>query len=56
MKTIELQLDEQTFEQAQQLAGARHYTIESLITEIIKQLAIVETKADPSIQTSFPRF
>jgi hypothetical protein len=47
MKTIELQLDEQTFERAQRLAGARHYTLESFIIKIIEQLAILETKSDP---------
>ena len=47
MKTIELELDEQTFEQAQRLAGARHYTLERLVVKIIEQLATIETKTDP---------
>jgi hypothetical protein len=47
MKTIELELDEQTFERAQQLAGARRDTLERLIAKIIEQLAILETRTDP---------
>ncbi len=47
VKTVELQLDEQTFESARRLAKARHYTLEALIAEIIGQLADIETEADP---------
>lgn len=47
MKTIELQLDEQTFERAQRLAETRRYTLEALIAKIIEQLAVIETKPDP---------
>ena len=46
MKTIELELDEHIFEQAQRLAGERRHSLESFIAEIIKQLAIIETKSD----------
>ena len=35
MKTIEIQLDEQTFDRAQQVAETRRHTLESLITEIL---------------------
>ena len=47
MKTIEVQLDEQTFERAQRLAEARRHTLESLIAEIIQHLAAIGIKADP---------
>ena len=47
MKTIELQLDEETFERAQRLAEVRRYTLETLIAEIIEHLALIDIKADP---------
>ena len=47
MKTIELELDEQTFERAQRVAGARRSSLETLITEIIRQLALLEARHDP---------
>lgn len=47
MKTIELELDDQTFEQARQLAEARRYTLEAFIVEIIERLAAMEKKTDP---------
>ena len=47
MKTIELELDDQTFEQVRQLAETRHYTLEALIVEIIERLATIGKKADP---------
>ena len=47
MKTVEVQLDEQTFERAQQLAETRHHTLESLIAEIVQHLAAIGPKADP---------
>jgi len=47
MKTIELQLDEQTYERAQRLAQARSNTVEALLAELIEQLAGIEGRADP---------
>ncbi len=47
MKTIEVQLDEQTFERARRLAETRRYTLESLIVEIVQHLATIEMKGDP---------
>ena len=47
MKTIELQLDEQTFERMQQLAELRQYTVEAFITEMVEQLAVMAPQADP---------
>ncbi len=47
MKTIEVQLDEQTFERAQRLAETQSHTLESLIAEIVQHLAAIESKADP---------
>jgi hypothetical protein len=47
MKTIEIQLDEQTFERAQRLAEIRRHTLESLIAEIVQHLAAIGTKIDP---------
>jgi hypothetical protein len=47
MKTIELQLDEQTYERAQKLAQARFSTLEAWVTDIINQLILIDTEADP---------
>lgn len=47
MKIIELQLDEQIYEHAQKLAEARHYTLETLLKEMIEQLALPDPKDDP---------
>jgi hypothetical protein len=42
MKTIALQLDEQTIERAQQLAKAQRRSLESLLVEMIEQWVTVE--------------
>ena len=47
MKTIELELDDKTFEQVRQLAEARRYTLEAFIVEIIERLALIGKKPDP---------
>jgi hypothetical protein len=47
MKTIKLQLDEQTLERAQRVAKIRHRTLEELIQEIISQLGEAEAANDP---------
>lgn len=47
MKTIELQLDDKTFEHAQRMAASRHRTIEALIKEIIEQLGASDSTEDP---------
>ncbi len=47
MKTIELQIDDQPFEQVQRLAEARQYSLQALIIEIIEQLAKISPKANP---------
>ena len=50
MKTIEIQLDEQTFERAQRLAKNWRHTLESLIAEIIQHLAALGPIADPLLR------
>jgi hypothetical protein len=47
MKTIQLQLDEQTLERAWRIAKIRHRTLEELIQEIISQLGEAEAASDP---------
>jgi hypothetical protein len=47
MKTIQLQLDEQTLERAWRIAKIRHRTLEELIQEIISQLGEAEAANDP---------
>jgi uncharacterized protein YprB with RNaseH-like and TPR domain len=47
MKTIQLQLDEQTFERAWRIATLRPRTLEELIQEIISQLGETEAANDP---------
>jgi len=47
MRTIELQIDEQTLERAQRLAESRRCTLEELIKEIIEQLGVAEAANDP---------
>jgi hypothetical protein len=47
MKTIRLQLDEQTLERAWRITKLRHRTLEELIQEIISQLGEAETANDP---------
>lgn len=49
MKTIELQLDDDTFARAQQLAKVRRYSLELFIADIIKRLAQVEPQNDPML-------
>jgi hypothetical protein len=47
MKTIRLQLDEQSLERACRIAKIRHRTLEELIQEIISQLGEDEAANDP---------
>jgi hypothetical protein len=47
MKTTQLQLDEQTLEQAWRIAKIRHCTREELIQEIIGQFGEAEAANDP---------
>jgi hypothetical protein len=47
METIEVKLDRQTLERAQQVAALRHSTLEALIKSIIEQLAEIQTVDDP---------
>ena len=47
LKTIQLQLDEQTLERARRIAKIRHRTLEELIEEIISQLGEAEAANDP---------
>jgi hypothetical protein len=47
MKTIELQLDEQTIEHAKRLAALRNSTLEELISEIIRRMKASEDVRDP---------
>lgn len=47
MITIEVQIDEQTFERVQRLAMTQRRTLGSLITEIVQHLAATETESDP---------
>jgi len=46
MTKIELELDEQTLEQAQRLAAAHHYSLEAWLKQIIEQ-SVIETAEDP---------
>ena len=46
MITLELHLDEQTFDRARQLAQARRSTVEAVITEIVAT-GLSEAVADP---------
>ena len=46
MKTTQLQLDEQTLEQAWRIAKIRHCTLEELIQEIIGQFGEAEAAND----------
>lgn len=46
MKKIELELDEQTLEQAQRLAAAHHSSLETWLKQIIAQSVVVETVED----------
>ena len=46
MITLELHLDEQTFDRARQLAQARHSTVEAVITEIVAT-GLSEALTDP---------
>lgn len=46
MKTVEIQLDEQTFAKAEQFASSHKCTLEDLIKDIIEQLGISEPIED----------
>ncbi|MDM9379142.1 hypothetical protein QUB80_00270 [Chlorogloeopsis sp. ULAP01] len=47
MRKIEVQLDTQTLELAEQLAKSRRCTLPELITEVIKLLAATKMTQDP---------
>lgn len=47
METIELQLDEQTLEQARKLAAARHVSVEELLKEALGRLDVAPAADDP---------
>lgn len=47
MKRIELELDEETLEQARQLAAKRQCTLEELIRDLLKQTEARESLQDP---------
>lgn len=47
MKTIQVEVDDQTFERVQRVAEARHATLETFILEIIEVMAGLEAKLDP---------
>lgn len=49
MKTIEIQVDEQLFQQAQAIAEARHSTVQELLIELLRSLAKPDiTDAEPA--------
>jgi hypothetical protein len=47
VETIELQLDEQTLEQARELAAARHVSVEDLLREALSHLSAPPAEDDP---------
>src|SRR5690348_12058799 len=47
MPTIQLQIDKETLEKAQQLARNRHVAVEDLISELIGQLTTAAATDDP---------
>jgi hypothetical protein len=47
MKKIELELDEQMFEQAQLLAAAQRFTLEAWLQQLIERQIIVAAAEDP---------
>jgi predicted transcriptional regulator len=47
MKRIELELDEETLERAQQLAAARQCSLEELIKDLLKQTEAHKPLQDP---------
>ncbi len=47
METIELQLDEQTLEQARKLAAARQVSVEELLKEALGRLSVPPAPDDP---------
>jgi hypothetical protein len=47
VETIELQLDEQTLEQARKLAAARHVSVEELLKEALSRLSVPRAADDP---------
>lgn len=47
MKKIELELDEQMFEQAQLLAAAQQFTLEAWLQQLIERQIIVAAAEDP---------
>ena len=47
MATIKLQLDNQTFERVQAIAARCHFTVETLLQDVIQSLVSVETRDDP---------
>ncbi len=47
MEKIEIQLDDQMAKRIRQLAESRRCSPEQLVKEVIEQLAVAETGADP---------
>ena len=47
METIQLQLNQQTVQQAKQVAQSRKLSLERLISEIIEKLAQITVSDDP---------
>ncbi len=47
METIELELDQLTFERAKVLAKVNQVNINEIITEVIKRLSDIQEKKDP---------
>ncbi len=47
MRTVELQLDDRTFEQIKHIAAHRRATVETLVPDLIQRLISAETADDP---------
>ena len=47
MRTVELQLDDRTFEQIKHIAAHRRATVETLVHDLIQRLISAETTDDP---------
>ena len=47
MTTIELHLDEQTFERVKHIAAGRRASVEALIQDLVQRLVAIETTDDP---------
>ena len=47
MTTVELHLNEQTYERVKHIAAGRRVTVEALIQDLVQRLVAIETADDP---------